>query len=108
MKARNHCCGGTGSGREPLPGATVEGDSRPRGFVRRGANISGWTVPGAILLLLPKCPACIAAYIAIGTGIGISVAAATYIRMGLVAVCVGMLGALGAMRARSLIARGRA
>lgn len=105
MRRGDRCCEEAGSGGEPLPAATVENDAQTRRFVRRSANISGWTVPGVILALLPKCPACIAAYIAIGTGIGISVAAATYLRMILVVVCVGMLGYLAAVRAWRFVAR---
>jgi hypothetical protein len=47
-----------------------------------------WATPAVILALLPKCPLCIAAYIAIGTGIGISVSTAAYIRFGLLMFCV--------------------
>ncbi|HXZ88544.1 MAG TPA: hypothetical protein VEF07_08215, partial [Candidatus Binataceae bacterium] len=68
MSEGNCCCGGIGSGCAPLPAAPAEGDAQARGFLRRSANISGWTVPSVILVLLPKCPACLAAYIAIGTG----------------------------------------
>ena len=56
-----------------------------------GLSAIRWATPGLILALLPKCPLCIAAYIAIGTGIGISVSTAAYLRGGVVVVCIGVL-----------------
>ena len=46
-----------------------------------------WATPGVILAVLPKCPLCIAAYIAVGTGIGISVSTAAFLRSGLLTFC---------------------
>ena len=57
-------------------------NSRSPSLLRRCGDISGWIVPASILALMPKCPLCVAAYVALATGIGISVTAATYLRGG--------------------------
>jgi hypothetical protein len=66
-----------------------------------------WIVPTATLALLPKCPACVAAYMALATGIGISLPTATYLRAMLVVLCVASLVFITARRLRSLIRRRR-
>jgi hypothetical protein len=50
---------------------------------RRGGTIAGWILPGATLALLPKCPVCVAAYLALVSGISISVTTAAYVRTSL-------------------------
>ncbi|MGH8708569.1 MAG: hypothetical protein ACREVD_10995 [Burkholderiales bacterium] len=43
---------------------------------------------------MPKCPACLAAYITLGTGIGLSLPAAENLRIGALALSGAVLGAL--------------
>lgn len=44
--------------------------------------------PGLMLSFIPKCPGCIAAYLALTTGLGVSFTTAGYIRDALLAICI--------------------
>ncbi len=40
--------------------------------LRRVREIIAWILPSAILVLVPKCPACLAAHVTLWTGLGLS------------------------------------
>lgn len=81
---------------------TRDGDDvcRPASRWRRGGEIAGWIVPSAMLAMMPKCPMCVAAYVALATGIGISLPTAIYLRAILVVLCAASLVFMAARRLR--------
>jgi hypothetical protein len=72
-------------------------------IVRRAVDVVGWIVPSAALALLPKCPVCFAAYIALWTGIGLSISAAMYLRASLLVVSTALILFLVVRNARRLM-----
>ncbi len=71
------------SAASPTPGA---GDRRT-GLLRRAWRGIQWLFPTALLVLMPKCPMCVAAYIALFTGVGISVSTAQWIQILMLVFC---------------------
>ena len=65
--------------------------TKRRTWVRRCRKVAAWVLPGALLALMPKCPACVAAYVALWTGLGLSLSAAFYLRSSLLVLCVASL-----------------
>ncbi len=74
-----------------LTTATTDGEPHLLTFARRGLEIAGWIIPGTVAALLPKCPACLAAYLAVGSGIGISLSAAAHMQVSVLILCITLL-----------------
>jgi hypothetical protein len=92
MNAHRCCLVTSGAMRQNKAGERIAGgDPHPASLLRRSLDLSAKVIPVATLAVLPKCPACLAAYVALGTGIGLSLTAATYLRLSLIAVCVASL-----------------
>ncbi len=85
-----------------------EKQSRPVSRRRCGWEAAGWLLSTATLALMPKCPICLAAYIAMFSGIGISISSATLLRTSLIVVCISALFFLVLKRFLPLPARKRA
>jgi hypothetical protein len=79
------------SGNENSANVATDGLPAPSSPPRRSLTLTRWSLPGLVLILLPKCPACLAAYIALGTGLSLSVAAASYLRWSLLSLCMPAL-----------------
>jgi hypothetical protein len=69
----------------------ADGKVHPPRVAQRRFAWAKCSLPTLILALLPKCPACLAAYVALGTGISLSVAAASVLRTTVIGICVATL-----------------
>lgn len=59
--------------------------------VRAVKNGAGWVVPGVMLLLMPKCPLCLAAWSSLLFGIGLSASVATALHTALIVLCLAAI-----------------
>jgi hypothetical protein len=65
----------------------------------------GWLVPATALALMPKCPMCVAAYVALATGLGVSLPLAAAVRTMLIVFCATSLAFMAARSILRAIAR---
>jgi hypothetical protein len=55
-------------------------DRKTPTWMRRVQEIFAWVLPSVLLILVPKCPACLAAHVMLWTGLGLSLSTATWLR----------------------------
>jgi len=72
------------------------GGKRHTGLLRRAWRSIQWIFPATVLVLMPKCPLCVAAYFALFTGISISVPTARWIQMLMLVFSLASLAYLAA------------
>ncbi len=78
----------------PMPTQSKLYDGKRASLLRRAWQTLQWLFPATLLLLIPKCPLCVAAYVALFTGIGISVSTARWIQILMLAFCFTALAHL--------------
>jgi hypothetical protein len=64
-----------------------------------------WLFPAAMLAIVPKCPMCVAAYVALFTGVGISVSTARWIQVSMVVCGIGSLAYMARRYYRGRVSR---
>jgi hypothetical protein len=95
------CCNGDDSS---VPRPTRPSDTA-RAWPRRIVGYIEWAIPVAALALVPKCPMCVAAYVLVLTGIGLSFTAAAAVRWTIIALSIAALAFLLLRTARRALAR---
>ena len=88
---KSSCCTATSSAARNTSIKAADGRPHPLSIRRRGVTLARFSLPTLILVFLPKCPACFAAYVALGTGISVSVASVSLLRNLLIVLCVTSL-----------------
>jgi len=67
------------------------GHDAQKTWPRRVRGVVGWILPGALLALMPKCPMCLAAYVALCTGFTMSCSSVHILMRALAALCIGTM-----------------
>ncbi len=76
--------------------------TKPPTNARKIREVLTWILPGAALALVPKCPMCLAAYVTLWTGLGLSLSTATYLRWVMIVLSVGSIFFLAVNRLKRI------
>jgi hypothetical protein len=82
---------------DPAPSSGAPNSSvgnRPTGLLRHAWRSIQWLFPAMLLVLIPKCPMCVAAYVAMFSGIGITISTARWIQILMLMFCLTSLAYL--------------
>ena len=88
-------------------GSAPTGPAVERRPAQRTRSAAAFALPSIALALVPKCPMCIAAYLAIGGGFGVSLTTAAHLRTALLWTCWSVLAFLVARLAVRRTSRAR-
>gem|GEM_PF-2113464 len=106
------CCESGGALRPAAVDVSLADDARRSGaghgmacrpLGRSVFRVIQWAGPVAVLALVPKCPACVAAYVLMFTGVGLSYSAAAGVRWAVIGMSVGLMGWVVVCAARRLV-----
>jgi len=90
----NCCDENDGFAHEEALNSTATLASASMSWPRRVITFFQWMLPITTLALIPKCPMCIAAYVLLFTGVGLSLPVAAAIRWVVIALSIGALAYL--------------
>ena len=99
MSACKYCHQTNAANNQPI----VEAERTSQSVRRRYLKFTKWIIPGIVLAILPKCPLCVAAYVAIGTGVSLSFNSAAWIRWIIIILCVGSFLYLAVVSASKIL-----
>lgn len=83
------CCKAAANGNNVI--GPAENIKQPVNIAKRFIKAAGSIIPGIMLVFMPKCPLCVAYYITVVTGSGVSFTTAKYMRIALLLVCISSL-----------------
>lgn len=96
------CCGGDAASPAVPARATTHGMQSWRSRI---AATLQWALPVTTLALVPKCPGCVAGYVLLLTGMGISFTAAATLRWSIIGLSITALAYLAIRAGRRAFAQ---